>query len=229
MRLGSGHLPGLLICATLLGASQAGADVTVDRKPAVIERKTFDPSHHPSGMPALEGNENAVTQSHFECGVTLNYQVLGRKKQQGSCKTDLKVRDVGVTLQLQIVIWLPEGATPKLLAHEEGHRQITERVYERAEKIARQIAQALDGQTISGDGTDCGGAEKQAMQTAASQFCRAYLEQTARPSAHLSEIYDNLTAHGTRLEPTEDDAIRQAFDRNRREDGEGRARPANEK
>jgi hypothetical protein len=217
----------LLACA-LLAATQSGAAVTVDRKPAVIERKMFDPAHHPSDMPPLAGNESAVTQSHFECNVTLNFEVLGRKEEGGKCKTELKVREVGVALQLRIVIWLPEGATPKLTAHEEGHRQITERVYGSAEKIARQIAQSLDGQTISGDAPNCQGAERQATQAAAGQFCQSYLDQTARPSAHLSEIYDELTAHGTRAEPTEDEAIRQTFERVRREAGEGRVRPTHD-
>ena len=52
----------LLVAFALLGAMRAVA-VTVDRKPAVIERKKFDPAHHPSDMPALAGNESAVTQS----------------------------------------------------------------------------------------------------------------------------------------------------------------------
>jgi hypothetical protein len=217
----------ILVCV-LLAATQLRAEVTIDRKPAVIERKTFDPAHHPSDMPALAGNESAVTQSQFECNVTLNYELLSRKQQGNSCKTESKVREVGVTLQLRIVIWLPAGATPKLTAHEEGHRQITERVYGSAEKIAGQIAQALDGQTISGEAPDCQGAELRATQTAAGQFCRSYLEQTARPSGHLSEVYDELTAHGTRAEPVEDEAIRQAFEKVRRESGEGRARPTHD-
>lgn len=214
----------LLIASVLLAATQLRAEVTVDRKPAVIERKTFDPAQPPSDMPALAGNESAVTQSQFECNVTLNYELLSRKQQGNSCKTELKVREVGVTLQLRIVIWLPAVATPRLTAHEEGHRQITERIYGSAAKIAREIAQALDGQTLIGEAPDCQGAELRATQTTASQFCRSYLEQTARPSGHLSEVYDELTAHGTRAEPVEDEAIRQAFERVRQEAGEGRAR-----
>jgi len=229
MRIGLRYFPTFLIASLLLGATRASAAVTVDRKPAVIERKMFDPGHRPSDMPALTGHESAVTQSQFECSVTLSYQVLSHKEQGGGCKAFLKVQGISVALQLKIVIWLPEGATPKLSAHEEGHRQIAERVYERAEKAARLIAKTVDETTIGGQAVDCDGAEKQATQNASSRFCESYLDQTARPSARVSEIYDDLTAHGTREEPAEDEAIRRAFEMAEHESAaQGRASPQKE-
>lgn len=164
-------------------------------------------------MPPLKDDESAVTESRYECNVTLSYQVMSRKELGDSCTTLLKVRGVDVKLQLRIVIWIPDGATAKLSAHEEGHRQIAERVYEAAEEIARQIAATLDGKTIRGEGADCAEAEKRATADAADHFCKSYLDETARPSTRVNEIYDDLTAHGTRTDPVEDEAIRQAFEK----------------
>jgi hypothetical protein len=201
----------LLLCA--MTPLRSGGAVAVERKPPVVEHKTFDPANRPAEMPPLKGTEVAITQSQFECGVGVTYQVISRKQKSDGCKVSLKVRGITATLQLKIVIWVPEGVTPKVVAHEEGHRQIVERVYQQAEKVARTIAKSLDGKAVTGEGSDCQAADKQANQSIASKFCESYLDQTARPSARINEIYDDLTAHGTKTEPAEDEAIRQAFEK----------------
>ena len=205
--------------AVLVLAVQAHADVRITRERPMVQHKTFDPAHRPADMPPLKGNEAAVTQSTFECRVAVNYEVLSRKPEGGRCTASIRLEGVQMTLQLKIVIWLPERAPAKLKAHEEGHRQIDQRVYEGAEQIARQIARAIDGQTITGEGDTCDAAEKQATQVASGKLCRLYIEKVAKPASRISDIYDRITAHGTRADPAEEEAIRQAFAQEQQESG----------
>lgn len=202
----------IVFLAVLHGVARLSAgDVTVEKKAALVERKAFDPAHPPADMPPLKSGEAALTQSTFECSVALSYQISNRVQVAGRCRESLKIKSVAVTLQLKVIIWLPQGASAKLSDHEEGHRKIAERIYQDADRAAREAAQILDGKTMSAEGEDCQTAEKQATQSAANGFCRQYLEQTGKRAAHIGDIYDELTAHGTRAEPAEDEAIRQAF------------------
>ena len=189
----------------------ARGDVKVDRKPMVVERRTFDPAHPPADMPPLKGNEAAVTESKFDCRVAMKYELVGHKQSAGGCVTTLKVQHVEATLQLDVIIWLPTGATAKLTAHEEGHCRIAEQIYNGAEGIARNAGAALDGKTVTGQGGDCPAADKQATDSSARQFCQEYLKRTVEVTGQVGETYDELTAHGTRAKPAEDEAIRQAF------------------
>ena len=205
-----------LACITLVIAfapSTARADVTIERKPATVERRTFDPAHPPSDMPPLKENEAALTESKFDCKVGMNYRVISHKHQPDGCEATLQVQGIHVDLELTVTIWLPENAPAKLVAHEEGHRRIAERIYAGAEQIARAIAKPLDGKRVTAIGPDCAAADKQASDSAATDFCKEYLRQTVTATSRVGGIYDDLTAHGTRAEPAEDEAIRQAFRR----------------
>jgi hypothetical protein len=202
----------LFLCAAFAPAV-VRAEVTIDRQPPAIERRTFDPAHRPPDMPPLRGDEAAVTESKFDCKVAMNYRVLDHKPRPDGCAATLQVQGIHIELQLRVILWLPERAPAKLSAHEEGHRRIAERVYAGAEQAARAIARAIDGKQVTGDGADCAAAEKRATESAADAFCKQYLRQTAKISGRVGDVYDDLTAHGTRAEPTEDEAIRQAFQR----------------
>lgn len=185
--------------------------MTVTEKPPIVEYKTFDPARPLADMPPLKDDEAAVTQSSFECSVGMRCRIVSRGEDAGQCRVSLKVNGVEVTTQLRIVIWIPQAAPAKLAAHEEGHRRIAQRVYKEADASARRSARALDGRTLTAVGPDCRAAETRASQSAADQYCHDYLELTNQRAGRIGEIYDRLTAHGTRAEPAEDEAIRQAF------------------
>lgn len=203
-------LPGVVVLLAF-SASLARADVTVEKKPVVIEHRTFDPAHPPTDMPPLKGNEAALTESKFDCKVGLNYRVIGHKRTAGGCESTLKVQGVRAILELQVIIWLPQDASAKLTAHEEGHRRIAERIYANADRIARELASPIDGKQVTGDGADCDAADKVASDSAADAFCKDYLNRSVTLAGKLGDAYDDLTAHGTRAEPNEDEAIREAF------------------
>ena len=198
----------------------ARAEVTIIRKPAVVEHRTFDPAHRPAEMPPLKGAEAAVTESKFDCQVAMTYQVVGHQRTSDGCRTTLRVQDIHATIQLNVIIWLPNGAGAKLSAHEECHRRIAEQVYCYASDVARSVARELSGKKVVATAGDCGAADKKAGDVSAHQFCDGYLKGTFEVARQVGDAYDDLTAHGTRLEPAEDEAIRQAFQK-----VTGKARP----
>jgi len=57
--------------------------------------------------------------------------------------------------------------------------------------------------------------QQKAANGAADRFCHDYLDRIAGRASQINQIYDDLTAHGTRAEPTPDEAIRQSFAKNK--------------
>jgi hypothetical protein len=102
-----------------------------------------------------------------------------------------------MTLRLRVTIWLPQGAAPKLVKHEEGHKDIAVHYYEDAERIARAEAEKLIGQTVSGSGKDFEEAGDKALKQAAEEVGQRYLGQTDVPCGKAQEFYDQITRHGT--------------------------------
>jgi hypothetical protein len=196
--------------------SPCPGEVTVDQKPVVIERKTFDPAHRPAEMPPLKAGEAAVTESRFDCSADLSYRVTDRNPTAAGCTTTLRVESVHLTLTLKILIWLPTSAPPKLVAHEDGHSRIDQRIYEEAKTLAESEGKSTDGQLISASAADCTAAENKATQSAADEICKRYLQAVGQRTQRVNQHYDSITSHGTKLAPAEDKAIQQAFDHEHR-------------
>jgi hypothetical protein len=202
----------ILICAFGAWLPPARSEVTIDRKPTTVERRTFDPAHRPSEMPPLSAGEAALTQSQFDCAAEVDYRVTERRTEEsGRCATSLRVQGLRITLNLKIIVWLPMNAPSTLIVHEEGHRQIDERVYEGSEQMAREITSQIDGASFTKSAADCATAEQLASQFAADRFCHDYLAAVGQRTGRVNDEYDNLTAHGTKSEPTQEEAIRRAF------------------
>jgi hypothetical protein len=202
----------VLLVLVLLPAL-ATANVTVNRQPPTVEHKTFDPAHPPAEMPHLQPGEAAMTVSMFRCQTRATYEVVSRKPSDAGSKAVIDVTGVAFTLTLQIVIWLPEGASEKLKAHEEGHRKIAEKIYaERATQAARTAAKPIDGHRLAGQGADPRAAVNNAINPALTAAGDNYMKLTADISDQINNTYDQITEHG--LAPIqEDEAIHQAFDR----------------
>ena len=196
--------------------------VTVERSAAVVRRNRFDPRDPPPAMPPLGPNADAVTQSRFGCAASVQYTVVSRRPEargrrgvgRGGCTATARVDSVQVTLDLDVTIWVPVTARPKLVDHEEGHRVISERVYDDASTAAALAeAQKLVGRTVTARGDTCEAAADAAVKAANEQFCQAYLDATSAWATRVGNRYDEITSHGKRSNPPVDEAIRQAFER----------------
>lgn len=206
-------LAGLVL---VLPAAVARGEVKVEKKPAVVEYKTFDPANPPSDMPKLNEGETAATTYAFGCEGAVSVEMTQRILPNDKSFITYRVRKVTATLSLHIVVWLPEGANDKLKAHEEGHRQIAEKTYETADAVVRKVALKIDGRRVGGDGSSLEAAEKKANEAIASlnnQLTVGYREQVTGPTDRVQVIYDELTAHGTKPTPDEPTAIKLAFEK----------------
>jgi hypothetical protein len=214
-RLAHRLMPPAMLVAILvaLGAPAADGAVTVQKKPAVVEHKTFDPNDKPAEMPPLNSGELAVTSSQFDCAAEVQILPRRSKTRGGRHTLSYTVNGVKMTIELKVVVWNPANATAKLKAHEEGHREISETIYKTAEAHAKSAAQKLDGRRIVGEGDTPAAAQKaadEAMQAANKQVCEEYMQLTSRSGVRVQAIYDDLTGHGTKP-IAEKEAIQQAF------------------
>ncbi|HET6249757.1 MAG TPA: hypothetical protein VFE47_18855 [Tepidisphaeraceae bacterium] len=202
----------LIACATTVQAN-----VTVKRLPPEVQHKTFDPAKPPPEMPHLTGEEAAATTSVFRVQVGGDYEPISRKKGDDGWTTLIAVHGLTITLRLQVTIWVPQGVTEKLKAHEEGHRRISEMVYQdRAIKEAKAAGAMADGKRFSGEGKDWKTAAANAVNPVLDKLGKAYLHNTADVENEINNIYDELTRHGSNDKP-EDEAIKEAFARYEKE------------
>jgi hypothetical protein len=145
----------LVILLTLLTGAFASANVTVKRDQPDIQRKTFDPAKPPAEMPHLNPGEDAVTATSFRIQAGANYEPVTRKKGDDGWTTVIAVHGITITLQLHVTIWVPQGVSEKLKAHEEGHRKISEQVYKDRSLVEAKAAGAIaDGKQFTGQGTN---------------------------------------------------------------------------
>jgi hypothetical protein len=205
----------LIVLALLLAPAVASARVKVEKSPPVVTRRTFDPRNPPKDMPPLGGDADAVTHFKFGCSTSASYAVTSKRRDRrtGDNTATARINDLTVKLDLEITIWLPKGARPKLVEHEEGHRVIAERIYATAEEPARREAQKWVGRSVTGRGKTAAEAADEAVREANHQFCQAYLDATSGWSGQVGDLYDDITDHGRRNPPPVDEAITTAFER----------------
>lgn len=183
-------LPGLLSCWTLScnRTPKAPPAVTINKQPVNFASRTFDPAHPPSDMPPLTEGEYAACDSDFSSNAT----VAGQTRQTDATHATLTVAHIKMDLQLNVTIWVPNGVTPHVSEHEEGHRQISEYYYQTADKLAERIATTYLGRQVDIAGTD--------LQAESNEF----LQQTAAITADYSRelnpgptqlLYDSITDH----------------------------------
>jgi hypothetical protein len=98
-----------------------------------------------------------------------------------------------ITLQLEINIWIPQGATQQVIEHEEGHRQISEYYYRSAQEVAEKVAAEYTGKQISVSGSDLGAEINAALQKIGAEITAEYGERL-NPNA-AQQRYDDLTDH----------------------------------
>ena len=196
--------------------------VTVEKSEVTVRRRRFDRRNPPPDMPPLGPRADAVTQSRFGCAASVQYSVVSRRPdargrrgaERGGCTATARVESMQVKLDLDVTIWVPTNARAKLVAHEEGHRVISERVYDdAAAAVALAEAQKLIGHTVTARGDNCDAAADAAIREANEKFCQAYLEATSGWSTRVGNRYDDVTDHGKRSDPGVDEAIRVSFER----------------
>lgn len=180
--------------------------VTVKKNPPKITRQSFDPKRPSPRMPKLTPPESGVC--HFEFVADAG---LGTFTDQIDATTvEVEVDSVDFVLDLQIDVWAMNGAPKKLVAHEEGHRQICEYYYKDAEKIAQRLGREMIGRKARGSGATKQKATDEAMHKLLGELNLAYMNETRVRCSACQKRYDKITNHSL-LPIPESDAIAQAL------------------
>jgi hypothetical protein len=163
---------------------------TIIKQPVAFSNRTFDPAAPPADMPPLAPGETAVCDSSF----LSNASVSGESRQTDATHATVTITQVKVTLQLNINIWVPAGATQHLIEHEEGHRQISEHYYQTADKLAERIAGTYMGRQLDITGADLGAESSKMLQQMAADVTAEYNKELDPGPTQL--LYDTITDHG---------------------------------
>ena len=162
---------------------------TIIKRPVAFANRTFDPASPPSGMPPLAPGEAAECESNFLSGAN----VRGESRRSDPTHATLTITQVTVTLQLNINIWVPAGASEHLIEHEQGHRQISEHYYETADKLAERIAATYIGKRLDVTGPDLDMEFTKTLQDTAAEITAEYNKEL-NPGP-TQELYDSITEH----------------------------------
>jgi len=176
----------------------------VTKQPIAFANRTFDPAAPPVNMPPLASGETAECDSEF----LSNASVRGEPRQTDATHATVTITQVKMTLQLNINIWVPAGATQHLMEHEEGHRQISEYYYQTADKVAERIAATYIGKQVEIAGADLSAESTKMLQQMAVDITDEYKRELNPGPAQL--LYDSITDHG-RNEVVVKDAVAHAL------------------
>ena len=105
----------------------------------------------------------------------------------------MTITHVDVTLEMNVTIWVPVNAAQRVIDHEQGHRQISDRYYESADKIADEIAATYIGRQVPIAGTDLNAAATKALGELASEFTAEYGRRL--DPEPTQQLYDDITDH----------------------------------
>jgi hypothetical protein len=175
---------------------QARREAAVAAHPVVVKHpvhfmpRTFDPANPPSDMPPLNPGELARTDSDFASSV----HVSGQSRRVDTTRAVVTVTRIDVDLQLNLIIWAPPDAGPRIIDHENGHREIAEYYYQNADKIMERVADGFMGRQIEISGNDLFAEYTRALQTVAREMNSQYHQQIDPEPAQL--LFDTITDHG---------------------------------
>lgn len=187
-----------------LGASGKPSRATVTKQPISFASRTFDPNSPPPEMPPLGTGEEAECDSNF----LSNANVAGQTQKTDATHAFVTITRINVTLQLNVTIWAPANATPHVIEHEGGHRQIAEYYYQTADQLAERIAEEYTSQVVEISGTDLEAESNKALQQIATEITDEYNKELNPGPTQL--LYDSITDHG-RNEVIVKDAVASAI------------------
>lgn len=184
-------------------AKESSASI-VNKLPIHFANRTFDPTNPPPEMPPMTPGEAAVCDSNFVASAN----VSGDTHHMDTTHASVTVTQVKITLQLNITIWTPGDVSPRVIEHENGHRQISEHYYETADKVAERIAAMYLGRQTEISGADLDGESDKLLQQMAAEITEEYGKRL-NPNP-TQQLYDTITDH-SRNDVSVQDAIAHAI------------------
>lgn len=212
IRVAATLLCSAIFLATLVAATAPPDPVRILKVPATSATQPYDPRHIPPQMPPTIPGEAGVTVSKFGCVALVQGTVIDQfpGAAQGQTHVSVRIDAVQITLHLDIREWVSDASGQKILAHEDGHRIISEHFYDHADAVAAELAHQSLGKIFTADGSDPTDAARKSLTTAARALADAYMQAVRDRSQRVQAAYDKITAHGTNS-IDEMDAINQAL------------------
>jgi hypothetical protein len=189
-----------------LPALCAGKAIAIRKEPTQIARIETSPD-----LPWK--HKQANTTWFFHCRPIITSLISRRQSLKQHVRITVVVTRIELALSMSIRIITPKRRSLALQAHEEGHKEICERIYSQAEAIAAASARRLPGMNISAYGDTVELAHRSADAVAARIFCRDYCSHTVSVANRVSAIYDTLTMHGKNRRMSSKIAVDKAFQR----------------
>jgi hypothetical protein len=181
-----------------------GSGIAITREPVAFTTRTFDPANPPADMPPLSEGEEAECDSNFLSSASVGGEI--QETDRGHAW--VTISQINVKLELNVTIWAPASASPHVIEHEDGHRQISTHYYDGAAEIARSIAAKYIGEKTEVTGTDLAAESNQVFQRVAHDITDEYNRELNPEPAQL--LYDEITDHG-RNEVVVQDAVTSAI------------------
>ncbi len=201
------HFSALLVLL-LAATAFANPRITIDHQKPTVQTRLFDRDNPPPDMIQLSDEEAAFCAYNLGANAAVSYSLRTRDDGR-TCEATWT--EITFTLTCEITIWLPQDFTPKLQAHEEGHRRIAERVYVQSKSLAEKLARDLAATPMKLDPRRCRESAEAFANTASQDICDQWLKVTGQRAAAVNEAFDRLTDHG-RNDLEEDQAIQRAFE-----------------
>ena len=177
---------------------------TINKQPVLFTNRMFDPAAPPPDMPPLSPGQYAECDSNFLSSA----HVGGETRQTDATHGTITITRVNVTLQLNVTIWTPAGATQHVMEHEEGHRQISEFYYQTADQVAGRIAAAYVGKQVEITAANPDAESTRSLEQIAHEITEEYNKELNPEPTQL--LYDGITDHG-RNEVVVKDAVAHAL------------------
>src|ERR1043166_941071 len=118
-------LPRCLVAITIALSSLAcepgrgTGSVSVEKRLASVERRTYDSAHPPAEDRRSYGGEQGFTWCDYHCDWYVKYDKAGQNSEAGS-KMRITITSVKMTLDLKTTMWLPEPRVAAMIDHENG-------------------------------------------------------------------------------------------------------------
>ncbi len=204
---------GFAACSTVWAAEK----LDFKREQPTVETRIFDPAKPLNPPPPLSPPEAACCVSDYQCDVETEYSIVQDGPIAGLGKAQLRITAVHAKMTAAIVIWLPKGGKPELKSHEEGHRVIVERVYGKSDDAMRKVLNGFIGRTYDLRGGDVDAAAEKMARQAGTEASTACIKVVGDEAGRVSSIYDELTNHSIKKDPTAAKAVELAFEQYRKE------------
>lgn len=189
--LTAGGLAGPLWRAARATAQSSGG-VTVNHEAPVVTRQQFDWQQPPRDMPKLTPPEAGVCDTTFAINMTVGFSLDAVAPRV----VELWVERLEITTRLTIDIYTLAGGPSKLVAHEEGHREISEHYYRNSAVAVHAVARPLIGKMFRGTGLTRNAAQQDAMNKITAALEDGYMTRTRLRAGAANERFDEITQHG---------------------------------